>query len=549
MPDTTTATATAPTNTTTTDTSTGYQVIQRPDGKYQQFKKSWSQDKIDKYFQKQGWVKKDNKWYTQTGEEASKTNEAVRQGDPYKKFPRVADTTAKVAGGRPGQIYSAVTDYTAQAMPSIMGGAGGVIGAERGSPTTGAAVGGAIGEVAKLVWRGIAFNDKIDNKEAAYKIASEALKQGALQKIGDVGGEAFFKLLGKIPHAAIKDGIPFLPSELKPGGKIGKMIEDLLGNLAPSAKTMEEFKAMQSQAIVSKVETFAQGMAKFKGTSEEMGQFVQKALDDGRASGQKQIDELMKKYAKKGFTSSQAKQYADRTALVKNFNEEYTNQLVKAIIKTNKPEAIGALLISKDAALNEVRTLNKTLDEMSPETLGKIQNTLMRDFITKTLTGSKDPVAKDVSTFTNKFSGNTWKKTLDQVGEEKLKTIYGEKGYKNIEEFTKLVGMVSGDQKTGIGKMMNLFLFISPIRSGLSGKSMTKSMGLGYLTNRMAKVITSTEGIKITNSYVRATIAQSPKLVNLAIDEFRKFNQRSDEEYAREYQQGEEEYKREKEAK
>jgi len=163
--------------------------------------------------------------------------------------------------------------------------------------------------------------------------------------------------------------------------------------------------------------------------------------------------------------------------------------------------------------------------------------------LSETLTKFKDPVAKGTQGMERKFGGDHWTETLSKVGEERLKAIYGETGYKNIEEFTKVVGLVGRNaQGSSIGKFMNLMLFLSPIRSGLSPKTMTHTGMLSYALNRTAKIITSTEGVKLTNNYLRATILNSPRLINLAREELNKFNERSDLEYQKEEQEGEQQY-------
>jgi hypothetical protein len=51
-------------------------VIERPDRKYQTFKKSWSQDRIDDYFKKQGFVKgADGKWLSKIGQATENASE------------------------------------------------------------------------------------------------------------------------------------------------------------------------------------------------------------------------------------------------------------------------------------------------------------------------------------------------------------------------------------------------------------------------------------------------------------------------------------------
>jgi hypothetical protein len=527
----------------TATATTDKQEVVGPDGKKYKFSKNISPQRIDKYFTKQGWVKdKSGKWLTASGESAKKEvpSETPSLKAKFSTGLTVGGGTKVSMGlGDPKENVSATKDYIGTSLPSIGGAAGGIVG---GSP--GAALGGAIGQVIKDITVRPSF---LEAPQGARKIVSdiviETAKQGALQKVGDIGGELFFKALSKIPHAVIKNGIKLLPSETGAGGKITRYVEDLLGNLFPSAGTMEAFKAGQSGEIVNKIESFAQGMSKFDGTPEEMGKLVKTAMESGENSGQKAVDAARTAYIKKGYSAKQAEQYLAKTNLYKNFVKEYKNQLAQSIIKTNKPEAIAGMLTSSSFAHEDVRTFVSTLEEMHPDTLGKAQNRIMRDMLSQTLTKFKDPVAKGAPGMARKFGGDHWVDTLNKVGEERLKAIYGETGYKNIEEFTKIVGLVGRNaQGSSIGKFMNLMLFLSPIRSGLSPKTLTHTGLLSYALNRTAKVITSTEGIKLTNNYLRATISNSPRLINLAREELNKFNERSDLEYQKEELEGEQEY-------
>lgn len=518
-------------------TTPGKQEVVGPDGKTYKFSKNISENRIEKYFTKQGWVKgKDGKWLTASGESTDRqTPSSIPAVTPSKSGKGTGVGLVDV-----GKIKkdSAATDYTAQALPSVGGAVGGILGG-----TPGAAIGGAAGEGLKIVARGILLNEDISNKKAAIDVATEAFKQAGLQKVGEIGGELFFKALSKIPHAAIKNGIKLLPSETGQYGKITRYVEDLLGNLAPSAEIMEKFKAGQSAEITNKIDTFAQGMARFNGTSEDMGNLVKTAMKAGEDSGRKAIDTARKAYLKKGLTPAQAESALTKTSLFKNYMKEYKNQLAQKIIGTNKPEAIAGMLRSDAFANEDVRTFYSTLAEKNPQVLGAAQNRIMRDILSETLTKVKDPIAKGAPGLERKFGGDFWTITLNKIGEERLKAIYGEAGYKNIEDFTKVVGLIGRNQQgSSIGRFMNIMLFISPIRSGLSPKTITKTGILAATLNRTAKMITSTEGVELTNKYVRATIANSPRLINLAREEIGKFNERSDREFEEQEKMGEQEY-------
>lgn len=436
-------------------------------------------------------------------------------------------------------------DQTGAALPTAGGFVGGMLGGGKGPIAAGtAAIGGAVGKAMQDLEQRIVFDRNIDTKTALAHMGKEAAVQGALQFGGEKVGDAFFKLLNKVPHAVLKQGIKFLPSDLAPNGRVMKYVEDILSNLLPSAKTMEAFKAEQSAAIGKKLDSIIQGFAKFKGTSEEMGIAVQKTLAAGKEALQDKLDLLEKGYIKKGFSKSQAQRYVSQTALGKQMATEYENELIGKVIANgklyNKPELIAGLLRSKEASNEETRILTKTLSGLDGETLGKVRNTLMQDIVNETITGSKDPVAKGAQNLTGKFSGNKFKDVLDGIGETKLKAIYGDVAYKNIEEFTKLVGTV-GSPVGGFGKFINLTLAL-PFLHGVTAKSLMHATGTALIMNRAAKVITSTEGMRLYENIIRATAANAPRATKLAYDEYKTYINRQDEQFVREQKIVEDQY-------
>jgi hypothetical protein len=521
---------------TTTDTG-DKQTVVGPDGKDYKFSKKISPDRIDKYFQKQGWVKKDGKWFTQSGELAQK---GIASQVP--SVTEKGSTTGRVGLTDTSKVKSnaaRINAYGGTAMPSIMGGAGGMLGGPAG-----AFAGGIVGNMTQDIGNRILYDKEITNKEEVIKSLTEGAKQAGLEYVGGKVGDAFFNLLNKIPHAVVKEGIKLLPSDLNPSGKVMKYVEDLLTNLGPSARTMDEFKAKQSQVIIGKVEKMIQGFSKFNGTSEEMGVLLQNALRSGRDAAEDNIDQLRRSLPKgKQTTANMMKLYPDVMA---KFNQEYENELVRQVIKTNKPELIAGLLRSSKASLNETRILGETLRELDPSMLGKVQNRIMRDVLSETLTGSKDPTVKGVQNLTGRFSGNKFKDALDNITEERLKAIYGETKYEAIEKFVKLTGTVGNTSSgSGVGRFLNL-MFLVPFRSGITAKNLSKTAMLGAVFNRAAKVITSPEGVGIYENYIRAISSQSPRLINLAREEMNKFNERSDAEYKQEMKDAEEEYNKDK---
>lgn len=515
--------------------TTDKQEVVGPDGKKYRFSKNISKERIDKYFAINNIAKKD---ITTT----SKVNEAVTYGDLYKHIQK---PVPNLAGKAVAEYLSPGNTSAAGFVGSIVGGS---IGASTGTPmgarwgaTIGAAAFGALAEGMNQILYGVMFNEKIDNKKLVIDSMKEGVEQGLLQKGGEKFGEVFFKALSKIPHAAVKDGIPLLPSQQKEGSFVMKGIEDFFRNMYPSKGIMETFDANQSKIVSDKLETMAKSMANFKGTSEEMGLMLQKVMRTGEAEANKAVAATRANYIKNGHSAAQADAYLVKTNLYKNTVKEFRSQLAEKVISTNKPELIGGLLRDKGTSLEEARTMAATVKERDPKVWGKVQNRITRDIINEVFSGSKDPINKATQSITGKYSGPELKSILDGIGEEKLKTIYGEAGVKRWEDFIKLTGMIGG-KKSGLGSMMNIFLFVGPIRSGINPKSVGKTLNLGFVINRMAKVITSDKGIELTNKIVRGTIANSPRLIKLALDEIRVFNKQSDEEYDREEQEGEQDY-------
>lgn len=527
------------------------EVMKGPDQKFYKVKKA-DTGKFDAHFTKQGWVKKDDGWYAQDGTKAGGlkpptiTPQGMSGGAATGGRNRVVMTTPEQK-----KKQSAATDTIGEAFPTVGGFVGSLITTPfgKGAQVAGSGIGGMVGEAGREIFRNIMLDENITAKKAVLNTVVEGVKQGGLEKLGQGVGEVFFKMLSKIPHAEIKEGIKFLPSDLQPNGKVMKYVEDLLGNLAPSAKTMEAFKVEQSAAITGKVNTLVDGMSRFKGTSEEMGLVVQKAMQAGNASGEKSIAALKKGYISKGFTEKQAQQFLEKTNVYKEFQRDFRNELARKIIGTNKPELIAGLFRANNTALEDVRVFRSLISELAPDAMGKVQNRIMRDVLSETMTGSKDPLAKGAVSLENKFSGGKFKDILDKVGEEKLKTIYGEEGFKRIQDFVKLTGNLGNSaQGSGVGRFLNL-VFILPFRSGVNLASGSKIAMNAMMFNRAAKVITSTEGMRVYENYIRAVGNNAPRAINLAKDELTKMNERSDEEFKQDELEGEYEYQQSKKGK
>jgi hypothetical protein len=512
------------TETPITSVATDKQVITGPDKKRYVFSKNISQDRINKYF-------------TKKGIKAPVNN--TSKGDSNFKSGMASGPTPQDALKSMQSIGTSTLEYGATGLPSAGGAAGAVVGGKRG-----AFLGGVIGEdLRQIIMRPILLGrgqQDLSVKESLMKMGEEGAKQAAFEYVGQKAGEVFFKVLNKVvPHATVNNGIPLLPSEMASGGKVMKYVEDLLSNLAPSAKTMSGFRDAQNKAIIKQTEKLANGFAKFKGTSEEMGILLRNTLRSEQDMAEANLN-VVKKSLPAGH---QSLKYLKLTQEYKDYIANFDYELMRSIVRTNKPELIAGMLRTSRASLGETRLLTDFVHELNPEILGKVQNTIIRDVLNETFTGSKDPTMKATLAATKSFSGSRFKSLLDGIGEEKLKALYGQKGYNSIVKMEDLLAHVDKTQGGGAGKFLNL-LFILPFRSGVSVASAGKTAGLGFVMNRAAKIITSPEGVKLYENFIRASTAQSPRLVNLAREELQKYNERSDAEYEQEQKQAEIDYKK-----
>lgn len=502
------------------------QVVVGPDKKYYSFKKSRSPEYINGYFTKKGWQLKEGKWFTASGESVDSLTKVGSKppdtaGDMVKKKAQV---------DKLGHLETDVALAGTASLPAAMGLIGGMLGR-----TPGAALGGALGEGVKDLVKSHILDQKVTPGQYAKDISIESIKQAAFQKGGEKLGEVFFNQLNKLPHAVTKKGIPLLPGDLDANGKMSKYIEDLLGNLAPSAKIMGDFRSKQNEAIIKQTTKLANGFAKFNGTSEEMGVLVRNTMI--------KADKQERLVLKKLYPQAKTNQDLMKTIEGREYFTNFRNSLSLAIMHSDKPELIaGYIRGTTKGSLEDTRTVRKLLSEISPTTLGKVQNTIMRDVVNETLTGTKDPMMKQTLAISKNFPGGEFKSILDNIGEEKLKALYGQKGYNAIEDFSKLLAHVNKTQGGSMGKFLNL-MFYFPFRAGVTPKGIGKLAGMAFVVNRAAKMITSEEGVKIYEGYIRAGTSQAPRLISAARDEMIAFNEKSDKEFELDQQIAEDEYK------
>jgi hypothetical protein len=193
-------------------------------------------------------------------------------------------------------------DQAIEALPAAGATLFGAAGAEMGPldiPFTG--LGAAAGESARqLIQRGRGKLAPATSGEAAEKIGIEGAEGAATEAIGQ-GLAAPLKPIGKYFSETAARGakIPLLPSEAGVGGGTSRAIEGFLGHALPSRGIMEEFKEGQLKTVQKVVEDTVGTLSNFKGTPEQAGEQVTRAVEDGRSrmkaevnSAYKAIDDL-----------------------------------------------------------------------------------------------------------------------------------------------------------------------------------------------------------------------------------------------------------------
>jgi hypothetical protein len=499
-----------------------------PDKKTYKFPAGTTKDKAVAYFKKKGIS-------------APKDSKPTSTFQPYQ--PQASAMQHSMVDANKSMGLNAV-DAVSKGLPAA-GGAG--FGAAAGKKTNPvgvgmSALGGMAGASGNEIIQRLVFNrsgdniptgDKADTNYNTVKyILGEGIKQAGLEGAGRYGGELFFKLLNKIPHAEIINGIKFFPSELN-GGKITKYVEDILANLAPSAGIWNKAKLQQNSQLIGATEKLAKGFSRFSGTTEEMGKLLQDTYRSISkvASGDGAI------YERQALAKTVAEKKAANAA-VAAYEAEFKNQLAIQIMKTNKPELIGGYL--RTASLEETRKMVGQLSENAPKTLNAINTRIMKDILHEALTGVNDPISKGLQKTTNQFVGRKITDGFNKFGEERLKIIFGAGRFQKIEEFAQLVDKTGG-QQSGVGRFLNLG-FIVPFRNGITLNAAMKLSGSALVLNRLAKVMTSTEGMRLYENYIRAGTLGTVKGISATRDELKVYIEKQDKEIVEEQKATEDEY-------
>lgn len=486
-----------------------YSVIFGPDKKVYKFPKGTSQKQADRYFQKKG------------------IKESSGLGTKEEDSLLTAITSGKISKEAKKKLGSAAVDYISTALPTL-GGVGFSMAAGSKSNPAGigmAALGGGAGEALNQLTQRIAFGrdsegnpigGKTDTSwNAAKNIAVEAAKQGGYEGAGRAGA-MFFKWL---PHAKVDNGILLFPSDIK-GGKITRYVEDFLSNVIGSADIWTAAREKQVKSIEKAGLDLAEGISKFKGDSKTVGTLIEETLNKAR---DQTLDGLIKNANKKGLT----KAAFEASAPYKEWERIFDDAFVKQIGTARNPETIAGLL--RKGGSKDIEMIKEALKE-HPETLEIARARIFKDMLSEELTGAADPMVRKVlqnkglpngmQSYTDKsFAGPGWIKEFNEMGEARAKDVFGETHYKAIKDLTDTIKRVSGGKGSSfIGRFYNLTYILGPLR----GTFGVGQAGQIAALRTLAKIMTSPEGVEAINGYIRASAAQSPKLIGLARDEYKK---------------------------
>lgn len=270
-----------------------------------------------------------------------------------------ATSTAASVGPAPGLFSKAgaksamfnATESTADAMPSMGATAGGLIGGGAGTgiepgggtvlgATGGAGIGGMGGEAAKQLIKRLVFNEGPQAGQAEKDITKEGATQAILEFLGQGVGRGLNKARGIFPSVRTVDGIPLSQSE-RTGSKSAAMAEHFMERSMPSAGPMQEFRDKQTKAIIDRAKEVSESINGFKGTQEERGRFIQKAIDEGRkkmseevSSAYKALDQLVaSQRTRQPFTKEVTSSLVDESGKAMTF----TKTAYKPVLKGGAP--------------------------------------------------------------------------------------------------------------------------------------------------------------------------------------------------------------------
>lgn len=174
--------------------------------------------------------------------------------------------------------------------PSVGGVIGGIVGGGAGvesgpgalaTGALGATLGGEAGEATRQLGKRALFGTgPATSSEAAFEMTRQGGIQAANEVTGRIAGKAFtpaIKYLEKTAMASKGAGFRMLPSEA--AGEAPSYLERFLKGSVMTSSKMDRFRLAQNVETKESAEKVAASISSFNGSSEQLGQMVQKGIE------------------------------------------------------------------------------------------------------------------------------------------------------------------------------------------------------------------------------------------------------------------------------
>ncbi len=291
--------------------------------------------------------------------------------EPVDEAPALPPGTLK-ASPKPGTAdwfkekgYGAVRGAL-DLLPTAGGIAGGLVGGGAGLETgpgalvtgaIGAAAGGGLGEDVKQVGEKAIFHEgPKTGTEAAKRIALQAGLQGANELTGRAAGKVIgpaVKYFGDTASASSKAGVKLLPSEA--AGKAPSYLEKFVKGSVLTSGKMDKFRELQNAQTKAAVDKVADSLSSFRGSPEQLGELVQKGLDQHT----------------KEFRAIQKKMYDDIGAAVNERIQKVRVQVASKILGPDGKPVMTTVL--QDQVIDDVMPSTVQLKQFAKDELGKLK--------------------------------------------------------------------------------------------------------------------------------------------------------------------------------
>lgn len=371
-------------------------------------------------------------------------------------------------------------------------------------------------------------------KNIIHASAKEGMEQAGLEGGGRLLGTGLFKLLDKIPHAEIRNGILLPPSSVS-SHKIVKYAEDFLSNALPSAKTMQEFHAKVTDSVVTAANKLADNMSKFRfksGTAEETGNAVRQVMQAAQTKMAKQYNALKKA------------QDPAAASVLDQYNKLFNTTFGKKLVSTGRPEWIAGyfsgIANDKGAEYEHLRSVVDLLKETKPFTLAKVKTTIIKDAINQDLRGTADAILKRDPKMAENFNGKKFTEIMDKIGDTRMGIIFNADEKQAIENFTRMTHSIGQAGKSMIGNFYNMMFLMGPLRTSFSFNRIVMQSAV---LNTMAKIMVSPNGAKAVENVLRSGYVRNvPKALKLSFDELETHVARAKAQWEEENQKQQEEF-------